>query len=75
MYSSIPIFPVIESYLVKNENGVWYCLSCEFSSTNKGNARQHVESKHVSARFNCPHCESWSPSKKALQMHIKRNHK
>ena len=68
------LFPVTETYL-QNENGVWYCLSCEFSSTNIGNAKQHVESKHVSAVYNCPYCDKVSPSKKALHMHIKRNHK
>ena len=64
----------VESHL-QQENGIWYCLACSFSSNVKGNARQHVESKHVSASYLCPFCEHVAPSSKARHMHIKRKHK
>ena len=59
----------------KGEQGLWICLSCDYTSRNSAHVKHHIESKHLSVEYTCDYCSSTCPTKYALNMHIHRKHK
>ena len=55
-----------------------YCTICnKFSHQAGQNVRNHVESIHYPNTFvyNCPHCDRIVNTRKALQVHVSKEHK
>ena len=60
----------------KDASGLWFCLQCDFNSSRRGNVQSHVEAKHViSEGVSCGECGTICPTRKALSMHVYRNHR
>jgi len=69
----------IETYfnenMTKDDSGMWRCLTCSYSSRNNHHVKHHIESKHIAVSYSCSWCTKTCPTKVALSMHVKRNHK
>ena len=65
----------ILSKMHKSE-GLWICISCNWSSNNKQNVYKHVEAKHVTTNgYNCTLCHKFCQSLNALKLHESRYHR
>jgi len=54
-------------------NSVWQCIDCEYSSKQKHNVRNHIESQHVESQgYFCPECNKFCRTKNALSLHKSR---
>ena len=66
---------LIGTNMQKDENGLWYCLQCNFSSRKVSHLKAHVESKHVqTGGFTCSVCSKVSVTREALRKHVARLH-
>lgn len=64
----------IDAQVVRGDHGIWYCVSCPYSSPNKAYLRAHIESKHISSEgFQCSTCEKVCPTRHAMKMHLIRH--
>ena len=61
--------------MMRGPDGLWKCLSCDYSAKHTGHVRHHIESKHMSLEYSCLYCNKTCPTKIALSMHVHRNHK
>ena len=61
---------------LKEESGtLWTCTDCSYSSKNKSNVYEHVESRHVgSYGYHCQLCDKSCPSRNAFRIHNIRYH-
>jgi len=65
----------INAMTFKQEDGLWCCTECGYSSKFTTNVRMHVENKHiVSSGFYCPICQLYCPNRKSLSNHTHRKH-
>ena len=66
----------IRKYLIKLDNQVWGCASCEFQSKYQNAVSNHIEAKHFySDGYSCQFCSKNCPNRQALRMHVSRYHK
>lgn len=69
---------IILSKMVKLKEvggSVWNCTDCSYSSKNKSNVYEHIESRHVvSYGYNCQLCQRSCPSRNAFRIHNIRYH-
>ena len=64
---------LIKSFMHKDENNLWHCTQCGFSSNRSSSTKNHIESKHIeSPGFMCSECDTVCPTRNALTMHIGR---
>ena len=69
---------LIDSLLKTNSNDDqarnYTCNECQFTSLNKGLARQHAESHWADFRFICKHCGEIFKREMVVQLHVKKTH-
>ena len=66
---------LVNSKLVRLEDGSFRCADCDYSSKVKACVRIHIESKHIhTGGFMCPQCGKHVPTRNALKVHKQRNH-
>lgn len=55
---------------------VWFCKQCNYSTKNKRNVMEHIESKHIEfgEDYVCNLCGKTAKTRKALRRHNERNH-
>jgi len=52
---------------------IWQCIDCEYSSKQKHNVRNHIESNHLESRgYFCHECNKFCRTKNALSLHKSR---
>ena len=73
-FSFVDVETELNANMMKDMNGFWKCLLCEYSSRNSGHVKQHLESKHLSVVYSCLYCTKTCPSKNALSKHTFRAH-
>ena len=68
---------ILKSRIFTDESGHHHtCTECSYSSTNRRNVVNHIESKHVTTcGVECSVCKKTCPTREALRKHIARNHK
>jgi len=56
--------------------GKWLCLECSYVS-DATNVKYHLEAKHFGSQYSyqCQHCETVLPNRKALNNHLYRKHR
>ena len=60
--------------LYENQNGVWACLQCAYTSKQRGHLREHVE-KHIEGlEYSCNHCGKISRSSHTFRDHLRKKH-
>ena len=60
--------------LYENQNGVWVCLKCAYTSKQRGHLREHVE-KHIEGlEYSCNHCGKISRSSHTFRDHLRKKH-
>ena len=52
-------------------DGKFYCKTCGFVEKHTSNMRAHIESKHYSPGYNCPHCGRIFKISNTLRRHLK----
>jgi len=67
---------VIKSKLTTDDRGFHFCCDCSYSSSNRRNVINHIESKHVTTGGAiCQICKKLCPTREALRKHFSRSHK
>jgi len=52
---------------------IWQCIDCEYSSKQKHNVRNHIESNHMESQgYFCQECNKFCRTKNALSLHKSR---
>ena len=74
LFHFVDVETELNSNMMKDINGVWKCLLCDYSSRNSGHVKQHLESKHLSVIYSCLYCSKTCPTKNALSKHTFRAH-
>ena len=60
--------------LYENQNGIWACLQCAYTSKQRGHLREHVE-KHIEGlEYSCNHCGKISRSSHTFRDHLRKKH-
>ena len=60
--------------LYKNQNGVYSCLKCAYTSMQKGHMKGHVE-KHIKGlKYPCNYCGKNASSSQSLSGHLRKYH-
>ena len=60
--------------LYENQNGIWACLQCVYTSKQRGHLREHVE-KHIEGlEYACNHCGKISRSSHTFRDHLRKKH-
>ena len=60
--------------LYKNQNGVYSCLKCAYTSMQKGHMKGHVE-KHIKGlKYPCNYCGKNASSSQSLRGHLRKYH-
>ena len=62
---------IIDSYVERVQSGLWLCRACHKDFTCSGNVRAHVEAKHYSPGYDCPHCGKYFKIRNNYTQHIK----
>jgi len=66
----------INSKMTKVHDGntnMWQCVECEYSSKQKHNVRNHIESHHMESQgYFCQECNKFCRTKNALSLHRSR---
>ena len=52
-------------------DGKFYCRTCGFSEKHSSNLKAHIESKHYSPGYSCPHCQREFKIENTLRRHLK----
>ena len=52
-------------------DGKFYCRTCGFSEKHSSNLKAHIESKHYSPGYSCPHCGREFKIENTLRRHLK----
>jgi len=81
-YLSIDFYVDIETLVFSKISRVpglpmvlWQCLECTFTSKNRHNVFDHVESKHVTHEgYMCQLCSKTCPTVGAFRKHMSRHH-
>ena len=66
---------MVDSFIEKmrTEQGtIWYCRMCSMDFSCSGNARAHVESKHYTPGYTCPHCQKYFKIRNNFTQHVKQ---
>ena len=63
---------IIDSYIEKVHSGYWLCRACQTDFSCSGNARAHVESKHYTPGYTCPHCDKYYKIRNNFTQHAKK---
>ena len=61
---------VFKDYFGKMD-GIFYCKVCGFTDKHASNMKCHIESKHYSPGYSCPHCGRVFNIQNTLRRHIK----
>ena len=60
--------------LFENENELFHCEQCEYSSPRKDRLRQHIRSKHKEKNIKCDQCDFVTDTNPALKKHVNAIH-
>ena len=77
-FAFIEITAEIDSYISRFDDGnfkAFQCSFCNYQNKDKEVVRSHIESKHSSISYSCPHCCHPCKSRTSLRVHIHRHHK
>jgi len=72
------IYPVTESvsnvWIETNQNNLFECSSCGYSSNQKGHVKRHISSKHEKNLIPCPECNETFTYVESMRRHLKTHH-
>ena len=60
--------------LMERREGIHHCIACEYSSSKKGNVKEHVEVHIEGLSYACQFCDKTFRSRHSLRTHSNRNH-
>ena len=60
--------------LIERREGRHHCRACEYSSSNTGHLKEHVEIHIEGLSYACQFCDKTFRSKNVLRTHLNRNH-
>ena len=70
------LIDAIKQMMVKLDENMWGCASCDFKTKYDSTLRNHIEAKHLdTGGFVCQYCSATCPNRQALRMHLSRKHR